>query len=206
MKMIGVFFERLRSRIMLAVVKPSMPGICTSIRIAAKSSSSTRFNASSPEAAVTMRAPSGLRISSTARRLAASSSTIRMLAWRKSSSPPMAASPRQHEQRIAAERARGDVGPDPEKHLPRSPQQLRLPADVRQLGAARRVTPVQHFVAGILERGERGPLVEVMDVAHAAARVEQRPPAQQRQGRQVERDVEHLEARLPAQAPQEIEI
>src|SRR5947208_1177945 len=45
---------------MLAVVKPSMPGMRTSSRIAAKSSSSTLRSASSPELAVMMRGARGV--------------------------------------------------------------------------------------------------------------------------------------------------
>jgi hypothetical protein len=61
MKMIGVLRERLRSRIICAVVKPSIPGMRTSIRIAANSSSSTQRSASSPEAAITGRTPMGFQ-------------------------------------------------------------------------------------------------------------------------------------------------
>ena len=56
-KMIGVCCERSRSRISAAVSKPSMPGIWTSIRMTAKSSSRMRSSASSPERARTRSRP-----------------------------------------------------------------------------------------------------------------------------------------------------
>ena len=68
-KMIGVCCERSRSRIRAAVSKPSMPGIWTSIRITAKSSSRTRIRASSPERRRTRFRPMPPRIASRASRL-----------------------------------------------------------------------------------------------------------------------------------------
>src|SRR5260221_4358748 len=155
---------------MLAVVKPSMPGMRTSIRIAAKSSSSTLRSASSPELAVTRRAPSVVRTSFIAMRLARSSSTIRMLAGRESLTARLL---RQNQQRVAAQHAHGGVPAHPVQRVARPPEQLRFPPQPAQLGAAGRVEMVDHLVAAVLERGERGLLGEVMDVAHAPARVDQ---------------------------------
>src|SRR3954471_23828675 len=131
--MIGVYFERLRSRIMLAVVNPSMPGMRTSMMIAAKSSSRTLRSASSPEVAVTRWAPWLARISPITARLAGSSSTMRMLAWCESLIVGVA-SAREYQQRVAAERAHGSVGVHAIQGLARQAHELRLPAQPAQLG------------------------------------------------------------------------
>src|SRR5688572_9534722 len=169
--MIGVLRERLRSRIMRAVVKPSIPGMRTSMRIAAKSSSRTARSAASPDDAVTRRAPSPRSTSSMARRLPRSSSTMRMLAWR--SVPMFVMSFGQHQERLAAEHSRGGIRIHRVERLARALHELRLPAQAAQLGGARGVEMVDHLVAGVLEERERGLLAEVVDVAYRAAHVEQ---------------------------------
>ena len=59
MKMIGVARLRARERTRRAVSKPSMPGIATSRMISAKSCSSRRASASTPDRASTSLRPSG---------------------------------------------------------------------------------------------------------------------------------------------------
>src|SRR5216683_1581709 len=189
MKMIGVWRERLRSRISLAVVNPSMPGMRTSSRIAAKSSSRTWRSACSPECAVTRREPSVARTSFIASTFPGSSSTMRMPACREAFTWSLL---RQHQQRVAAEDARGRVGIHAVERLARPFQELRLPAQVAELGAARRVEMIDDTVAAVLERRERGLLGEVMQVPHRAARVDERPPAEHHLRRKLERNVEDL--------------
>src|ERR1700688_1899457 len=79
MKMIGVRSELLRWRTSAAVSKPSMIGILTSSRMTAHSCSSSRRNASRPEAAVTTFCPGSDRMASNDSRFSALSSTTRML-------------------------------------------------------------------------------------------------------------------------------
>src|SRR6186997_2333514 len=203
--MIGVYLERLRSRIMLAVVKPSMPGMRTSMMIAAKSSSSTLRSASSPEVAVTRRAPWLERISRMTPRLAGSSSTMRMLAWCESL---MVARPlsRERQQRVAAQRPHGGVLVHLVQRLARKAHELRLPAEAAEVGAPRGVEMIEHGVSAILEGRERGLLREVVDVADGAARVEQGLAAQHFLRRELQRDVEDLVLGLVAQLPQEAEV
>src|SRR5512135_304061 len=78
-KMIGVCFDRLRSRISAAASNPSIFGIWTSIKMTAKSSSNTRIRASSPEHALTRFRPVPARTASRASRLLSWSSTSRTL-------------------------------------------------------------------------------------------------------------------------------
>src|SRR5579864_2311991 len=85
--MIGVWRERSRSRMRAAVSNPSMPDIFTSIRIMAKSWSSTLRSASGPEEAFTRFCPSSLKMASRARRLPCWSSTINMFVCELQSSP-----------------------------------------------------------------------------------------------------------------------
>src|SRR5260221_4799965 len=81
--MIGVCRDRSRSLINLAVSNPSTPGMCTSRRMAAKSSFNTHCRASSPEFARTTFCVALSRSSCRAKRLLESSSTIKMLACDK---------------------------------------------------------------------------------------------------------------------------
>ena len=78
MKMIGVARLRARERTSRAVSKPSMPGIATSRMISAKSCSSRRASASTPDRASTSLRPSGSSAASIAIRLVSLSSTTRM--------------------------------------------------------------------------------------------------------------------------------
>src|SRR5262245_18059341 len=74
-----------------------------------------------------------------------------------------------------------------------------------QLGRAARVVPVDDAIARVLEERERGVLREVVDVADRAAHPEELPRTQQRERRQVERNVEDLVRGPGAQLPQEAE-
>ena len=87
-KMIGV--ARLRGRVLIicAASRPSIPGICTSSRITAKSSESSLRSASSPDPARTVRSPSGLSTASSASRFSCWSSTSSTLAVRRGLTPP----------------------------------------------------------------------------------------------------------------------
>ena len=78
-KMIGVFSKRGCWWIMLAVSKPSMPGMFTSSRMSANSSSISRCSASMPDLASTRRSPSGSRIARYVSNRPGWSSTSRML-------------------------------------------------------------------------------------------------------------------------------
>ena len=62
MKMMGMWAERLRPRIIAAVSSPSIPGMLTSRRMTAKSFLSTSRNASSPDFTMTRFWPSSSRI------------------------------------------------------------------------------------------------------------------------------------------------
>ena len=74
----GVLAQRSRWRMKKAVSKPSMPGICTSSRITAKSSFSKHFSASSPDRAEITVWPNSASTSCSTSRLRSSSSTMRM--------------------------------------------------------------------------------------------------------------------------------
>jgi hypothetical protein len=78
-KMIGVVRLRSRPRMNLAVSKPSMPGIWTSSRTTAKSSSSSALSASSPEPAARRWTCRGSSTASSASRFSGRSSTSRTL-------------------------------------------------------------------------------------------------------------------------------
>src|SRR5260370_24733529 len=78
-KIIGVFLDRSRERIVAAVSKPSIPGSCTSSRITAKSSLSRRRRASSPELALINVSPKPARTASSATKFSGRSSTRRIL-------------------------------------------------------------------------------------------------------------------------------
>src|SRR3954464_7951387 len=201
-KMMGVYRERLRSRIIFAVVKPSMPGIFTSMRMAAKSSSSTHRNASSPEEAATRRAPSVARISCIAMMLARSSSTMRMDACRESSIVSFG----EHQERIAPEPACRPVGVHGVERMARPAQELCLPAHVRQVRAPGRIAVVDQPVTGVLEAREGRLLREVMDVPDAAPLVDERRAAGDLERGELERNVEELVASLRAQLAQEAEV
>src|ERR1700730_17355629 len=79
--MIGVCCERSRSRIKVAVSKPSMPGILTSIKIAAKSLSSRQRRHSNPERALTIFCPRFASVASSATKLLGWSSTSKTLTF-----------------------------------------------------------------------------------------------------------------------------
>src|SRR5947209_5385795 len=79
-KMMGMCRLRSRSLMIFAVCRPSSTGICTSIRITAKSPSSSSRSASRPEVTLTSSCPSGWRMASSAIRFGGWSSTIRMRA------------------------------------------------------------------------------------------------------------------------------
>src|SRR5437763_6638747 len=79
--MIGMWADRSRRLMISAVSSPSMPGICTSRRMTAKSPwSSRQRSASLPELALTSSWPNGSSNASRASRLAGWSSTMRILA------------------------------------------------------------------------------------------------------------------------------
>ena len=65
---------------------------------------------------------------------------------------------------------------------------------------------VEHAIAAVFERRERGFLREVVDVSHATARIEERPAAQDLLRRELQRDVEDLVLPLVAQLPEETEV
>src|SRR5260221_8724833 len=189
---------------MLAVVKPSMPGMRTSMRIAEKSSSSTRRSASSPELAVTSGGPSDFSSSCIAMRLAASSSTMRMGFWNELGMVDALA--RQHHERVAAQRAHRRVGTQPEERRARPLEESRLPAVAGELGAPLRVEMVDQRVAAILEGGERRLLREMVEVPDSAARVEEGARAQHFLRGELERNVEDLVVGPGAKRSQEPEV
>jgi hypothetical protein len=92
-KMIGVRPPRICVRHSLAVSNPFSVGIRTSIRIIAKVSSSRTLSAARPDAASTTAYPSGASIARSATRLAALSSTTRIVgadacSWHSSATAP----------------------------------------------------------------------------------------------------------------------
>src|SRR5258706_8980411 len=187
-----------------AVVKPSMPGMCTSSRIAAKSSSCTLRSASSPEPAVTRRAPMARISSRMPMREPKSSSTMRTLAPLVSFIGCALAC--QHHQRIAAEHAHRRLGAHAVDGAPRPLEQRGFPAEAAKLGPPRRVEMVEDFVARVLERRERGLAREMMQVPDRAPCIDERLCAQHVLHRELERDVKDLVAPPGPQAAEEPEV
>src|SRR5207248_2428133 len=92
------------------------------------------------------------------------------------------------------------------ERLARNPHDLRFPAEAAELGASRGVEMIDDAIAAVLERGERGLLGEMVDVADAAARVDERRAANHFLRGELERNVEDLVLALVAQLAKEPEV